>query len=154
REEEFAQNDAPPQPPPPPQDPPMQQPNMDNPPAQPAAAPEPPPPPPPPPAPQPRPVQVAAGSTITIRMIDGVDSSVNKAGEIFHASLEAPIVVDNEVIVPKGADVSVRLSNASSAGHISGQSELHLELVKMEFQGKSYPLVSSTYSVSGESRGK
>jgi outer membrane lipoprotein SlyB len=133
---------------------PPPQPSMDNPAAQPAAAPEPPPPPPPPPAPQPRPVQVAAGSTITIRMIDGVDSSVNKAGEVFHASLEVPIVVDNEVIVPKGADVSVRLSNASSAGHISGQSELHLELVKMEFQGKSYPLVSSTYSVSGESRGK
>jgi outer membrane lipoprotein SlyB len=154
REEEFAQNTASQQPPPPAQNPPMPPPNMDNPPAQPAAAPEPPPPPPPPPAPQPRPVQVAAGSTITIRMIDGVDSSVNKAGEIFHASLEAPIVVDNEVIVPKGADVSVRLSNASSAGHISGQSELHLELVKMEFQGKSYPLVSSTYSVSGESRGK
>ena len=154
REEEFAQNNAPQQPPPPPQAPPMYQAIMDNPPAQPAAAPDPAPPPPPPPVPQPRPVQVAAGSTITIRMIDGVDSSVNKAGEVFHASLEAPIVVDNEVTVPKGADVSVRLSNASSAGHISGQSELHLELVKIEFQGKSYPLVSSTYSVSGESRGK
>ena len=110
--------------------------------------------PPPPPAPQPRQVQVTAGTTVTIRMIDGVDSSVNKAGEIFHASLDAPIVVDNEVLVPRGADVYVRLSNASSAGHISGQSELHLELVKLEFQGNSYPLVSSTYSVSGESRGK
>jgi outer membrane lipoprotein SlyB len=91
---------------------------------------------------------------VTVRVIDGVDSSVNKAGEIFHASLEAPLVVDNEVLVPKGADVYVRLSNASSAGHISGQSELHLELVKLEFQGNSYPLVSSTYSVSGQNRSK
>ena len=87
-------------------------------------------------------------------MIDGVDSSVNKAGELFHASLEAPVVVDNEVVVPKGADIYVRLSSASSAGHVSGQSELHLELVKLEFQGSSYPLVSSTYSLSGESRSK
>lgn len=110
--------------------------------------------PPPPPPPQPRQVQVPLGTTVTIRMIDGVDSSVNKSGEIFHASLEAPLVVDNEVLVPRGADVYVRLSSASSAGHISGQSELHLELVKLEFQGNSYPLVSSTYSVSGESRGK
>ncbi len=110
--------------------------------------------PPPPPPPQPRQVQVASGTTMTIRMIDGVDSSVNKAGEIFHASLEAPLVVDNEVLVPRGADVYVRLSSANSAGHISGQSELHLELVKLEFQGNSYPLVSSTYSLSGESRGK
>ena len=108
----------------------------------------------PPPPPQPRQVQVPAGATVTIRMIDGVDSSVNHAGEIFHASLDAPVVVDNQVIVSKGADVYVRLVSASSAGKFTGKSELHLELVKLEFQGRSYPLVSSTYSLSGDSRGK
>jgi hypothetical protein len=110
--------------------------------------------PPPPPPPQPKPVTVAAGSTVTIRMIDGVDSSVNTAGEIFHASLDAPLVVDDQVVVPKGADVYVRLSNATSAGRMTGKSELHLELIKLEYQGRSYPLVSSTYSLSGSSRGK
>ncbi len=125
-------------------------------PAQVAPAPEPPPAPAPapPPPPQPRQVQVPAGSTITIRMIDGVDSSVNHPGEIFHASLDAPMVVGDEVVVRKGADVYVRLVSSSSAGKLSGKSELHLELVKLESQGQSYPLVSSTYSVSGSSRGK
>jgi BON domain len=121
------------------------------PPAQPAPAPLPPP---PPPAPQPTQVDVPAGTTLTIRMIDGIDSSVNQAGEIFHASLENPVVVDNQVIVPKGVDVYVRLVNASQAGRISGKSELSLQLVKMEFQGRSYPLVSGTYEQSGASRGK
>ncbi len=121
----------------------------------PEAQPVPPPqPPPPPPRPQPRLVQIPASSTMTIRMIDGVDSSVNHAGEIFHGALEAPLVVDNQVIVPRGADVYIRLSNSSSAGHMTGKSELHLELVKMDFQGQSYPLVSSTYSVTGSSRGQ
>jgi BON domain len=118
--------------------------------AQPAAQP---PPLPPPPRPQPREVEIPASSTVTIRMIDGVDSSVNHPGEIFHASLDYPIFVNNELVVPQGADVYVRLVSASSAGHLSGKSELHLELVKLEFQGRSYPLVSSTYSVSGSSRG-
>jgi hypothetical protein len=113
-----------------------------------------PPPPPPPPPPQPRNVEIPAGSTLRIQMIDGVDSSVNHTGETFHASLDQPIVIDNEVIVPKGADVWVRLVQASSAGHMSGRSELRLELVKMEFQGKSYPLISSTYEAVGTSRGK
>ncbi len=121
--------------------------------AQPAPAAAPPPPPPPPP-PQPKQVDVAAGTTVTIRMIDGVDSSVNHPGEIFHASLDAPIVVGDRVVVPKGADIYVRLVNASSAGHMTGKSELSLELVKLEFQGRSYPLVSSTYSLAGGSRGK
>jgi BON domain len=132
--------------------PPPQQPDQAPPPAptpQPAAAPAPPPPP-----PQPVPVEIAAGTTLTIRMIDGVDSSVNQPGEIFRASLENPIVVGDRVVVPKGADVYTRLVSSSSAGKFSGKSELHLELVKLDFQGASYPLVSSTYSISGDSRGK
>ncbi len=120
------------------------------PPVQPAPAPQPPPPPPP----EPKQVTIAAGATVTVRMIDGVDSAVNKPGEIFHASLEAPLVVDDQVIVPKGSDVYVRLSNASSAGRATGKSELHLELIKLECQGRSYPLVSSTYSLAGSSQGK
>ena len=111
-------------------------------------------PPPPPPPPQNKQVLVPPGTTLTIRMIDRVDSSVNRVGEIFHASLEAPIVVDNEVVVARGADVYVRLVSASSAGRMSGKSELHLELIKLEFHGQSYPLVSSTYSLTGSSRGK
>jgi len=107
-----------------------------------------------PPPPPPKEVVVPANSTMTIRMIDTVDSSVNKAGEIFHASLDSPILVDNDVAVPAGADVYVRLANASSAGHMAGKSELRLELVKLEFQGQSYPLVSGTYSLAGNSRGK
>ena len=108
----------------------------------------------PPPPLQPVPVLVAADTTLAIRMIDGIDSSVNHAGEIFHAALDAPIVVNDEVLVPKGADVYVRLASASSAGRYSGKSELHLELVKLELRGQSYPLVSSTYSLAGSSQGK
>jgi hypothetical protein len=118
---------------------------------QPAPAPAPQPPPPPP---QPRHVTIPSGSTMSIQMIDSIDSSVNQAGEIFHASLDAPLVVDNEVVVPRGADVYVRLVSSSQAGRMTGKSELHLELIKLEFRGQSYSLVSSTYSLAGSSRGK
>lgn len=122
-------------------------------------------PPPPPPAaaasaaaapapPQPRVVEIQAGSTISIRMIDSVDSAVNHSGEIFRASLDAPLVVDNEVVVPAGNDVFVKLVDAKSAGRIAGRSELRMELVRMQFQGKSYMLQSSTYEQAGASRGK
>jgi outer membrane lipoprotein SlyB len=37
---------------------------------------------------------------------------------------------------------------------MTGKSELRLELVRLDFQGKSYPLVSSTYEQAGSSRGK
>jgi BON domain len=106
------------------------------------------------PAPQPRQVEVPVNSTLTVRMIDSVDSSVNRTGEIFHATLQAPVLVDNQIVVPRGADIYVRLASSKKAGRLRGKSELHLELLKMEFQGRSYSLYSSTYSVTGTSRGK
>jgi BON domain len=119
----------------------------------PAAAPAPPPAAPaPPPPPERKEYVVPAGTTVSVRMIDSVDSSVNQAGEVFQASLDAPIVVGNDVVVPKGANVYVRLTSAASAGKMTGKSELHLQLVKLEYQGGSFPLVSSTYSEAGKSR--
>jgi len=114
----------------------------------PAAAPAPPPP------PQPVTVTVPANAIVTVRTIDSIDSKTNQAGQIFKASLDAPIVVDNRVIVPAGADAYVKLANAKSAGHVTGRSELSLELASIVFQGKTYDVVSSDVKQSGTSRGK
>lgn len=107
-----------------------------------------------PPPPQPKHVEIPPGTSVRVQMIDGVDSAVNHTGDMFHASLAAPIVVDNEVVVPAGTDMYVRLTNAKSAGHMTGQSELALELVRMDFQGKTYTLTSNDYQQTGASRGK
>lgn len=156
-DQEVAEN-APPNPDPGPQAAPQPAPQDQTapPPAEPAAAPTPAPtpPPPPPPPPQPRQMQIDAGTTVTVRMIDGIDSSVNQPGEIFHASLDAPLVVGNEVVAPRGTDVYVRLVSATQSGKFNGKSELRLELIKMELHGQSYPLISSTYSLAGSSQGK
>jgi BON domain len=108
----------------------------------------------PPPPPQPKDVVIPANTTLSVLMIDNVDSAVNHPGEIFHASLDAPIMIGNEEVVPKGADVYVRLTNAKTAGKLHGKSELTLELVKLEFQGRSYELESSDYTATGASQSK
>jgi len=111
-------------------------------------------PPPPPPPPAPRHVTIPLGTSVRIRMIDSVDSSTDQVGQQFRASLEAPIVVEDEVIVPQRVDVFVKLMQAKSSGKIQGQSELQIQLDHLQFQGKPYPLESSTYEQKGESRGK
>jgi hypothetical protein len=110
--------------------------------------------PPPPPPPQPKQVEIPAGTSVRVQMIDRVDSAVNHTGDMFHASLAAPIVVDDQIVVPAGTDVYVKLTNAKSAGRMTGQSELALELVRMDFQGKTYTLTSNDYQQTGSSRGK
>ena len=108
----------------------------------------------PPPPPQPVTVTVPANTIVTVRTIDSIDSKANQAGQMFKASLDAPIVADNRVIVPVGADAYIKLVSASSAGHIKGRSELGLELSSIVFQGNTYNVVSSDVKQSGTSRGK
>jgi hypothetical protein len=107
-----------------------------------------------PPAPQPRTVTVPSGSIISVRMIDSINSAVNKTGQAFKASLDAPIVADDRVVVPKGADAYVKLVNASSAGKIQGRSELTLEIQSIIFQGKTYNISTTDVKQAGASRGK
>jgi hypothetical protein len=109
-----------------------------------------------PPAPAAQPdgtVVLPAGQSLLVRMIDGVDSSKNHVGDVFHASLETDLSVGGVLVARKGADVYGRLANAESAGHISGSSELQLELARIIIDGKDYPLLSSDYSLKGKSRG-
>jgi hypothetical protein len=110
-------------------------------------------PPPPPPQPVMRTVEIPAGTAVRAQMRDSVDSAVNKAGESFRASLAAPIVVNNEVVVPAGADLTLQLMDASSAGRMRGRSEIHLQLVGMDFQGQSYQLTSNDYSQQSAAQG-
>jgi len=86
-------------------------------------------------------------------MIDSIDSAHNTAGQLFRATLSAPITSHREVIIPAGTPVSILLANASSAGRIHGRSLLEIRLTRIEYHGHSYPVDSSIYEESGEARG-
>jgi hypothetical protein len=99
-------------------------------------------------------VTIPAGQSLLVRMIDGVDSSKNHVGDVFHASLETDLTVGDSVVARKGTDVYGRLAEAKEAGHIAGSAELQLELTRIVIDGKDYPVVSSDYTLQGKGRGK
>ena len=99
-------------------------------------------------------ITLPIGQSLLVRMIDSVDSSKNHVGDVFHASLETDLTVGDTVVARKGADVYGRLANAQEAGHISGSSELQLELTRIVIDGRDYPVVSSDYTLEGKGRGK
>jgi len=98
-------------------------------------------------------VTVPAGTRILIRTIDPIDSSKQKAGYRFTASLETNLQVDDIVVAPRGTMVYGRLAAAQSAGRMSGSSQLTLELTDIMIKGTAYPLLTSTYEVKGQGEG-
>jgi hypothetical protein len=99
-------------------------------------------------------VTIPAGTVVTVRMIDSIDSSRNHPGEEFHASLDSPVVVGDRVVFPKGSEATIRLVNAGQAGTVRGSSSLQLQLVSVTANGKVYPVESADYELHGGSKGK
>ena len=98
-------------------------------------------------------ITIAAGTRISVRTIDSIDSTKNHVGDRFQASLEQPLTVDGNVVVAKGADVYGRLAESKTSGTFTGKSQLRLELTGIVVNGQTVPIVTGEYELSGKSRG-
>lgn len=96
---------------------------------------------------------IPAGTRISVRTIDSIDSSKNHVGDRFQASLEEPLIVGGDVVVAKGADVYGRLSESKESGTFAGKSQLRLELTGIVVNGQTVPIVTGEYELSGKSKG-
>ena len=90
--------------------------------------------------------EIPSGTPISVRLIEGIDSERNDAGQEFRASLEDPITVGDDVVAPKGADARVRLTSDKSSGKLTGKAELTVELVSITVNGKTVPVYTSSVS--------
>ena len=97
---------------------------------------------------------VPAGTVVTVRMIDAIDSAKNHPGDEFAATLNSAVVVGDHVAFPQGSEVRVRLVEAKKSGHYKGSSQLELELASITANGATYPVQSGYYTLNGASRGK
>jgi len=107
-----------------------------------------------PPPPPPKKVTIPAGTTMAVRLVDGIDSETSQQGQTFHATLDSPLAVDGEVAIPSGYDVEGHLVEVKSAGKFAGQSVVALQLDRISAGGKYYSLQTDQYRRQGSSRGK
>jgi hypothetical protein len=99
-------------------------------------------------------VTIPAGTRLLVRTIDPLDTSKQKAGYRFTASLETNLQADDMVIAPRGSTVYGHLAQASSSGRMAGSSQLTLELTDIVINGSAYPLLTSAFEIKGEGEGK
>ncbi len=108
--------------------------------------------PPPPPAPSSG-VQISAGTPITVRMIEGVDSKVAHLGQMFRASVDEPVLVNGQVIIPRGADALVKLVEDKQSGKFEGKTVLTLALTDITINGQTIDTTTGDVSQASGSRG-
>jgi hypothetical protein len=103
------------------------------------------------PAPSAAPVSgtLPAGTNITIRMIESVDSETNKVGQTFRASMDQPVMLNGQTVIPRGADVVVKLVDSKESGKLTGKADLTLSLQSVLINGHFVDI--NTQSINKES---
>ena len=108
----------------------------------------------PPPPPLPQKVTIPSGTALTVRLVDTIDSEKNQTGDSFHSTLNNPLTINGDVVVPSGCDVQGHLANVKSAGKFAGQSVVVLQLDSITSGGRTYNIQTDQYTKQGSSRGK
>ncbi len=108
----------------------------------------------PPPPPPPQKVTIPSGTSLSVRLVDAIDSETATQGQTFHATLNSPLAVEGAMAIPTGYNVEGHVVSVQSAGKFSGQSLLVLQLDRISAAGSVYNIQTDQYKKQGSSRGK
>lgn len=99
-------------------------------------------------------ITIPAGTTLTVRMAESIDSDKNYAGETFRATVDSAVTVNGRVVVPQGAEAIGRVTSVIQPGRFRGRPVIMMELTALNFDGRSVGVLTSAHQEMGGSRGK
>jgi hypothetical protein len=109
---------------------------------------------PPPPPPEPQKVTVPSGTQLPVRLNDAIDSGTAQTGDTFHGTLDSPISIDGDIVVPAHYDVEGHVVNAQASGKFQGRALLELQLDRIKVGDKWYNVETDHFKQETGSRGK
>jgi len=96
---------------------------------------------------------IPSGTVLSIRMVDSVDSERDYVGQTFKASLDEPVVdPGGRTLVPRGADVVVKLVDDVQSGKIEGRTVLTLDIVSLRVNGRDVDVDTTAITEQSSSR--
>jgi hypothetical protein len=137
-------------------------------PRKPAAPPAPPPPPPaatpapsaaaappkPPPPPPKKTVTVPSGTTLNVRLTEGIDVDAAAAGHTFKAVVDDPVMIGGNVVIPRGASASLQAVKVEQSGKMKGSDKISLKMNSIRFGGMVYEVTTAYVETKGKGEGK
>ncbi len=97
-------------------------------------------------------VTVLENTLIRVMSNTPLSSRYTREGSPVLFTLSEDVVVDNVLIVPRGATVHGTVVGSKKAGTLTGSPDLVLKLVSLDLGGRSYPLYTYQFKVEGTSK--
>jgi hypothetical protein len=99
-------------------------------------------------------VVIAASTPMMVRMTSSINSSKHPAGYKFTARLEAGVVVDNEIVIPRRTVVYGVISESKKSGRLVGSSNMTIQFTAMMINDRLVPIKVSDIRGVSESTAK
>ena len=100
------------------------------------------------PAAAPASVNVPAGTTLFVRMVDGA-SSKDHVGKRFTTTLETDLVINGVMVAKTGTKIYGKVAAAQKAGRFAKSSKLDLRLSELTVGGALVPIMTGPYAQKG-----
>ena len=108
--------------------------------------------PPPPPQVATETYELPAGSEVSVRANETIDSATAAEGQTFEVQVTRDVNdADGNVVIPKGSDGRLVIKSASKGGHFKGASDLVLDLQSVTINGREYTIDTADISQKGKS---
>jgi hypothetical protein len=105
-------------------------------------------------APPRRGVVIPAGTSFRVRTIDPIDVDTTQAGAKFQGSMDDPIMLGGDVIVPRGAGVTLVASKVRQGGRMKGSDVVELKVHSIVAGGRACPVVTTLAETKSGGEGK
>ena len=100
-------------------------------------------------------VSIPAGTNLSIRIDQRISVKTSRSGDGFTGEFVTPVLADNNnVILPKGTQVSGVVDVSHRRGHFKGRSLLELRLTSLTLNGTQYPITTGDLARSKKGKGK
>ncbi len=100
-------------------------------------------------------INVAAGTTLVIRVDQTISAKGSRAGDTFTGEVVEPVTDSSgKVVIPKKSPVGGEVVAAKQRGHFKGASDIELRLTSLTLDGKQYPLDTRDVQRTKKGKGK
>lgn len=110
-------------------------------------------------APAPKPaakpaMTVPAGTTINVRLTQGIDVDATQAGQTFKALVDDPIMIGGNIVVPRGASAVLQAVKVEQSGKMKGSDLISLKMHSFTFGGMVYEVTTNYVESKSGGEGK
>jgi len=106
------------------------------------------------PAPKPMALVIPAGTVIPVRLDEDLGSKISQTGDSFTASVADDVLVDDQVVIAKGARAIGTVVDAQPLGKVKGAASLNIRLERVTTKSGSFAISTTSIDKSEKGKGK